>query len=104
MAKTSARGRAAAASPRRARAVDTAEETSDAPVRDVIDYGPLPALVGYRIRKAYSRLFQSFSEMLKELSLAPGQYSVLLLIGLNPGLNQMMLAEATGIDRSTIVP
>lgn len=102
MAKTTTRERAAAASARGART--SGEDTDDAPVRDTIDYGPLPALIGYRIRKAYSHLFQSFNEMLRDLSLAPGQYSVLLLIGLNPGLNQMMLAEATGIDRSTIVP
>lgn len=71
---------------------------------DRLDYGPLPQLVGYRIRKAYSHLFQTFSEMLKDLNLAPGQYSVLMLIALNPGLNQMMVAKATGLDRSTIVP
>jgi DNA-binding MarR family transcriptional regulator len=42
--------------------------------------------------------------MLKDLDLAPGQYSVLLLIGLNPGLSQMDLAAATGLDGSTLVP
>lgn len=70
----------------------------------VIDYGSLPGLVGYRIRKAYSQLFQTFTVMFKELGLAPGQYSVLLLIGLNPGLSQVDLAEAAGLDGSTIVP
>jgi len=69
-----------------------------------INYGLLPTKVGYRIRKAYSHLFQTFTAMLKELRLAPGQYSVLLLIGLNPGLSQMALAEAVGLDGSTIVP
>jgi DNA-binding MarR family transcriptional regulator len=71
---------------------------------DVIDYGILPTRVGYQIRKAYSRLFQTFTAMLEDIGLAPGQYSVLLLIGLNPGLSQMALADAAGIDRSTIVP
>lgn len=69
-----------------------------------INYGPLPTLVGYQVRRAYSRLFQTFTEMLDEHGLAPGQYSVLQLIGLNPGLSQMALADATAIDRSTIVP
>jgi DNA-binding MarR family transcriptional regulator len=72
--------------------------------REEINYGLLPTKVGYRIRKAYSHLFQTFTAMLKELRLAPGQYSVLLLIGLNPGLSQMALAEAVGLDGSTIVP
>lgn len=71
---------------------------------DVIDYGILPTRLGYQIRKAYSRLFQTFTAMLEDIGLAPGQYSVLLLIGLNPGLSQMALADAAGIDRSTIVP
>ena len=61
-------------------------------------------MVGYRIRKVYSYLFQTFTDMFRPLNLAPGQYSILLLISLNPGLNQMMLAEASGLDRSTIVP
>jgi DNA-binding MarR family transcriptional regulator len=64
----------------------------------------LPTLVGYQVRKAYSRLFQSFTEALEELGLAPGQYSALLLIGLNAGLSQMALADAAGIDPTTMVP
>lgn len=72
--------------------------------KDTIDFGPMPTLVGYRIRKAYSYLFRTFTAMFKALGLAPGQYSVLLLISLNPGLSQMDLAEATGLDGSTIVP
>lgn len=79
-------------------------ETDTTQPADVIDYGVLPTRVGYQIRKAYSRLFQTFTAMLEDIGLAPGQYSVLLLIGLNPGLSQMALADAAGIDRSTIVP
>jgi DNA-binding MarR family transcriptional regulator len=78
--------------------------SSDVPERRTIDYGPLPNLVGYQVRKAYSQLFQTFTDMLQEVGLAPGQYSALLLIGLNPGLSQMALADATGTDRSSIVP
>jgi len=82
----------------------SAKESASNSEREEIDYGPLPSLVGYQIRKAYSRLFQTFTEMLEEVGLAPGQYSALLLIGLNPGLSQMALADATGTDRSSIVP
>jgi len=69
-----------------------------------ISHGQLPKLVGYLIRKAHSGLFQSFTEALDDLGLAPGQYNALLLIGLNPGLSQMALADASGIDRTTVVP
>lgn len=69
-----------------------------------IEFGPLASLVGYRIRRVYGRVFQSFNETFGPLNIAFGQFSVLTLIGLNPGLSQMALAEASGIDRSTVVP
>ncbi len=69
-----------------------------------VNYGPLPTLVGHHVRKAHSYLFQTFTEALAEVGLAPSQYSALLLIGLNPGLSQLALAEVAGIERTTIVP
>jgi DNA-binding MarR family transcriptional regulator len=69
-----------------------------------VNLGPLPTLVGHHIRKAHSYLFQSFTEALTEVGLAPTQYSALLLIGLNPGLSQLALAEIARIERTTIVP
>ena len=69
-----------------------------------IDFGPLPEHVGYQLRRAYSYLFRTFLTSFKHLQLAPGQYSALVLISLNPGMSQLDLAEATGLDGSTIVP
>ena len=69
-----------------------------------VNYGPLPTLVGHHVRKAHSHLFQTFTEALAEVGLAPTQYNALMLIGLNPGLSQMALAEVAGIERTTIVP
>jgi DNA-binding MarR family transcriptional regulator len=40
----------------------------------------------------------------KHLKLAPGQYSALVLIGANPGMSQLDLAVAIGLDGSTLVP
>jgi DNA-binding MarR family transcriptional regulator len=71
---------------------------------DEIDHGRLFDFTGYRIKLAYSLVFQTFNEMFSELNLAFGQYSVLVLIGLNPGLSQLALANAAGLDGSTIVP
>jgi DNA-binding MarR family transcriptional regulator len=72
--------------------------------RETVDYGPLEQIFGYQLRRAYSYLYRTFIAEFRELQLAPGQYSALLLIGLNPGLSQVDLAEATGLDGSTIVP
>jgi DNA-binding MarR family transcriptional regulator len=74
------------------------------PGRGNVNYGQLPELIGYRVQKAHSRLFQMFTDMLTGLGLAPGQFSALLLIGLNPGLSQHALADAAGIDRTALVP
>ncbi len=69
-----------------------------------VNFGPLPEHVGYHLRKAYSYLFRTFITSFKHLQLAPGQYSALVLIGLNPGMSQLELAAATGLDGSTVVP
>jgi DNA-binding MarR family transcriptional regulator len=69
-----------------------------------MNHGRLFDFAGYRIKLAYSLVFQTFNEMFAELNLAFGQYSVLALIGLNPGASQLALAQATGLDGSTIVP
>jgi DNA-binding MarR family transcriptional regulator len=53
---------------------------------------------------AYAEVYQSFNVLLGELGLAPGQYSLLRLIALNPGITQQALGDAAGLDRSTIVP
>jgi DNA-binding MarR family transcriptional regulator len=69
-----------------------------------MNHGRLFNFTGYRIKLAYGLVFQSFNEMFAELDLAFGQYSVLALIGLNPGVSQLALAQAAGLDGSTIVP
>lgn len=70
----------------------------------VLDRGRLSDLVGYHIRRAYSKLFQTFNGVMSELGLAPGQYSILVLLSLNPGIMQSALSDATGLGRSSIVP
>lgn len=69
-----------------------------------INYGPLPHLTGYRLKRAYAYSIQTWDSLFRSLGLAYGQYSVLLLIGLNPGLSQLALAESVGLDGSTLVP
>lgn len=69
-----------------------------------LDFGPLEYLLGYRLRKVYSVLFRTFSELFQDLNLAFGQYSILLLVKHNPGESQMTIADAAGLDRSTLVP
>ena len=70
---------------------------------DAIDRGILPELIGYQLRRAQVKVFNSFAEHLDRLGLTPGQFGVLVLIGANPGSSQSALARAVGSSRSLMV-
>jgi DNA-binding MarR family transcriptional regulator len=81
------------------RAAKTAEDGQEA-----IDLGPLPALLGYALRRAQLAVFQDFHHAVADLSLTPAQFGVLVVIRHNPGLRQSQLAAALGIKRTNLVP
>jgi len=68
-----------------------------------IDYGVLPSLIGYNLRRAQLKVFQNFQSAMAPFDLTPGQFGVLTLINENEGLSQSDLGTALGIDRSTMV-
>src|SRR5207244_5177591 len=68
---------------------------------DSLKPGVLPGLLGYRLRLAQQALFRDFAARVGELS--PGRVGILLLLEANPGVTQSRLAEAVGLDRSTMV-
>lgn len=63
--------------------------------------GLLAGLLGYRLRVAQQAVFRDFARDIPEAS--PGRAGILLLIDANPGVTQSRLAQAVGIDRSTLV-
>lgn len=63
--------------------------------------GILPGLLGYRLRLAQQVVFRAFAASVPELS--PGRVGILLLLEANPGVTQSRLAQAVGLDRSTMV-
>jgi DNA-binding MarR family transcriptional regulator len=63
--------------------------------------GPLPGLLGYRLRLAQQAVFRDFARSVSDI--APGRVGILLLIDANPGITQSRLAQAVGLDRSTMV-
>lgn len=99
---------AAAASPRRGRRAAAVIHTDD--VDDVatdtsgdLDLTGLTDVVGYALRRAQMAVFEDFIARFAALDLKPAQYSVLLVIGRNPGRKQSEIAAALGIQRPNFV-
>jgi DNA-binding MarR family transcriptional regulator len=63
--------------------------------------GLLAGLLGYRLRVAQQAVFRDFAREIPEAS--PGRAGILLLVDANPGVTQSRLAQAVGIERSTLV-
>ena len=58
---------------------------------------------GYTVRRFQIWIFQDFIRTLAAADIRPTQYSVLTVIGANPGLSQMAVAQRLGIDRARLV-
>ncbi|MDA9432838.1 MarR family winged helix-turn-helix transcriptional regulator [Bradyrhizobium sp. CCBAU 51627] len=74
--------------------------------RDSADEIGLDALVGhagYAVRRFQIWIFQDFIKTLGQVDIRPTQYSVLTVIGANPGLSQMAVAKRLGIERARLV-
>lgn len=67
------------------------------------DTGSVSGIVGYRLRRAQVSVFQQFMARFAEFGLTPAEYSVLALIGANPGSKQTQIGEALGIKRANFV-
>ena len=68
-----------------------------------IDLGLLERLVGYQVRRLQLRIFQDFIETMGGHDIRPSQYSVLAVVGANPGLKQTQVSAALGIKRANLV-
>jgi DNA-binding MarR family transcriptional regulator len=68
-----------------------------------VSLGGLSDQIGYVLRRAQIAAFAHFNESLRSVNLTPGKYSVLLLIGENPGIPQGTICRALGILKSNLV-
>jgi len=80
----------------------TTQRAGDAPplTSDLPDLGEI---VGYKLRRAQLWVFQDFNETFARMKLRPAEFSVLALIGRNPGQKQTEVAEQLGIKRANFV-
>lgn len=93
--------------PRRAPArvvVDEIEEVGEtSAAASDLDLSGLDRVIGYTLRRAQLAVFEDFARRFARLDLKPAQYSVLLVIGDNPGRKQSEIAAALGIQRPNFV-
>ena len=71
--------------------------------RRVIELDVLNTHLGYALRRAQVWVFQDFIRTLSVIDNRPAQYSVLAVIGANPGLSQAELADRLAIERARLV-
>ncbi|GLR85716.1 transcriptional regulator [Bradyrhizobium iriomotense] len=85
---------------RRKRAGNGAARPDDA---DEVGLDALVGHAGYAVRRFQIWIFQDFVRTLAAVDIRPTQYSVMTVIGANPGLSQMAVAKRLGIERARLV-
>jgi DNA-binding MarR family transcriptional regulator len=73
------------------------------PVSGGVDIGDLAHFIGYALRRAQIAVFDDFIRSLAEIDIRPAQFSVLMVVGRNPGLKQSQIGAALGIQRTNLV-
>ena len=82
------------------RAVPTrVERAADARV----DLGCLPRFLGFNLRRAHQCAWRQYVAVIGQKDIRPGLFSLLVLVGSNPGIAQIELGTHLGIDKASIV-
>jgi DNA-binding MarR family transcriptional regulator len=68
-----------------------------------IQYGVLDSLLGYAIRRAQIKMYETFIMGLEPWGITPPRFSAMVIVSLNPGLKLTQLAKIMGIARSGAV-
>jgi DNA-binding MarR family transcriptional regulator len=97
-----ARSRADMPAPRSRKRNGGGASRTDAEDRD-IGLDALAGHAGYAVRRFQIWIFQDFIRTLAAVDIRPTQYSVMTVIGANPGLSQMAVAKRLGIERARLV-
>src|ERR1700730_10151510 len=64
--------------------------------------GMLNGHLGYFVRRLQVAIFKDIIRVLAPMKVRPAQYSVLVLVGTNPGRSQATIGRALGIERARL--
>ncbi len=73
------------------------------PVNAKVDLDCLPRLLGFNLRRAHQCAWRQYVAVIGERDIRPGLFSLLVLVGANPGITQIELGTHLGIDKASIV-
>jgi DNA-binding MarR family transcriptional regulator len=73
------------------------------PHRAIRQFGAASGLLGYRLLRAQDAMHRDFMAAVASLDLTQKQAATLWLIDSNPGVAQISVATALGMDRATMV-
>jgi DNA-binding MarR family transcriptional regulator len=79
--------------------VQSRRRKSFKPFDPALDFGVLPQLTGFGLRRAQLSDFSRFAKSVGDKTVTQLRFSMLALIGANPGLQQAQLAQALGLSR-----
>lgn len=65
---------------------------------------PMPASLGFQLRRASNAMIADLSKRLSPLDLTVTKASVMLLIDLNPGITQIQISRVLAVKRANMVP
>jgi DNA-binding MarR family transcriptional regulator len=82
---------------------DDTDEMIPLPVGTPVSLDNLPELLGYNLRRAQIEMWRDFLQTVGDGEVRPGLYSLILLVGANPGIAQIELANYLGVDKASIV-
>lgn len=68
-----------------------------------VNLGCLPRLLGFNLRRAHLCSWRQYVAVVGENNIRPGLFSLLVLVGCNPGIAQIELGTHLGIDKASIV-
>ena len=79
------------------------KEKAEEPVASDLSFAEMDGLLGYQLRRAQGAMHRDFMAAVAEFALTQKQMATLWLIQANPGVSQVEVAAALGMDRATMM-